>query len=87
MNHEGQCCMYVLAETKLAKDAMPVKDVKLNLERHDIWDFLWAEDDAELFVVAQRNSAVVYRNRDPEVFFNSKRSNHSLKFCLFLKPG
>ncbi|OWA53083.1 WD repeat-containing protein 35 [Hypsibius exemplaris] len=66
LNQEGQCCMYALSETKLAKDAPPVKDVKLNLERHGIWNFAWAEDDLELFVVAHKNSAVIYRNRDPE---------------------
>ncbi|OWA54379.1 WD repeat-containing protein 35 [Hypsibius exemplaris] len=47
-------------------DAPPVKDVKLNLERHGIWNFAWAEDDLELFVVAHKNRAVIYRNRDPE---------------------
>lgn len=59
--------MYALQEIRLSKDAEPVKEVKVSLERGGIWDLMWAEEDEEMFVIAQKLRAVVYKGREPEV--------------------
>ena len=76
MNGEGQCCMYVLSETRMGKDDVVVKDVKIGVEKEGVWDFVWASDDADLFAVAHKHRAIIFRNREPEVTGN---------FITFLK--
>ncbi|GAV06672.1 hypothetical protein RvY_16622-2 [Ramazzottius varieornatus] len=66
MNGEGQCCMYLLSESRMGKDDVLVKDVKIGVEKEGVWDFIWAHDDPDLFAVAHRHRAIIFRNREPE---------------------
>lgn len=45
MNGDGQCCMYLLSETRMGKDDVVVKDVKIGVEKEGVWDLIWAHDD------------------------------------------
>ena len=59
------------AESKKERDALGVAlgphfGRKLPLERRDVWDIMWAEDNDELLCVMEKNKMVVFRGEVAE---------------------
>ena len=53
--------------TASSKDSSPPLDVsEIKLERKDVWDMRWSEDDPELFALMEKTKMYIFRGTEPE---------------------
>lgn len=56
----------VQGEEKGGEARMPVYGRKLKVERRDVWDVKWAEDNAEMVSIMEKTKMVIFRNEIAE---------------------
>ena len=53
--------------TASSKDSSPPLDAsEIKLERKDVWDMRWSEDDPELFALMEKTRMYIFRGTEPE---------------------
>ena len=61
----GLMCMMPIDETLFSPVSRPAHLLE-GFERKDVWDVMWASDNAEMFLVMEKTRMYIFRGTDPE---------------------
>ena len=59
-------CTYIHVQARQGGGGMGLAQ-RLSMERKEVWDFSWSDDNADLFAIMEKTRMYIFRGIDPEV--------------------